>query len=179
MFHELNIQILEIIIWQNKLFKLQKFKETEQKIKGLNCSNSTFSSFIFEYFVFVHVWLWKAKLWLMFLSTHSFQNLSPSWAQLLNLMGSLMSIFKKILPIPSSAIPSGRSAAPNVANSQNICHSYSFYCWGLCAFSIDHILIISITWNSIYILQPLLLSPVSSDPHIILICGFLSPFLFI
>lgn len=125
--------------------------------------NSTFSSFIFEDIVFVHVWLWKAKLWLMFLSTHSFQNLSPSWAQLLNLMGSLMSIFKKILPIPSSAVPSGRSAAPNVASSQNICHSYSLYCWGLCAFSIDHILIVSITRSSIYILQPLPLSPVSSD----------------
>lgn len=105
----------------------------------------------------------------MFLSTHSFQNLSPSWAQLLNLMGSLMSIFKKILPIPSSAVPSGRSAAPNVASSQNICHNYSLYCWGLCAFSVDHILIISITWSSIYILQPLPLSPLSSDssyyPH--------------
>lgn len=67
----------------------------------------------------------------MFLSAHSFQNLSPSWAQLLNLMGSLMPIFKKIHPIPSSAVPSGRSAAPNVASSQNICHSYSLSRWGV------------------------------------------------
>jgi hypothetical protein len=61
----------------------------------------------------------------MFLSAQSFQNLSPSWILHLNLMGSLMPIFKRSTPSLVSAVPSVGSASLNFTGRQNLCHIYS------------------------------------------------------
>ena len=125
----------------------------------------------------VKVWFWKTKLWLMFLSTHSFQNLSPSRALVFNLMGSLMPIFKKIHPISGVCSPLWSSAAPNFASSQNICCSVSgSFCWEFCVIAFDYGLVTSATWRSIYILpDPCPLSPSSLGPSNYLIVIFIHP----
>ena len=73
--------------------------------EGLGFVSRTLIFHIWRYFPSVQVWIWKAKLWLMFLSTHSFQNLLPPWDLLFNLMSSLMPIFEKIYPMSGLCSP--------------------------------------------------------------------------
>lgn len=86
------------------------------------------SSFIFEDIFHRYKYGFeKQKLWLMFLSTHSFQNLSPPWDLLFNLMSSLMPIFEKIYPMPGFCTPIWSICSSSLQNNQNICHSASGY----------------------------------------------------
>ena len=106
----------------------------------------------FKIFSIVQVWLWKTILWLMFLSAHSFQNLSPSWALFFNLMGSLMPIFKKIHPISGFCSPSWSICCSSLCKQSEyllqclwflLRFLYSCFCCGLMT---------SATCRSIYIL---------------------------